>query len=256
MKSMFLSHGSPMNALAENGYTRFLQGLGERMKPDAILIVSAHWEEKQLTLTRTDAVYETIYDFYGFPPELYRVKYPARGSVEMADKIVRQLEHASFPCRVDERRGMDHGSWTLLVHLFPKADIPVVQMSLNASLDAKEQVRMARALLGLKGANLLVIGSGVSVHNLRLIDWDKDFSASAEPWALEFDDWLIENSPLDCLDKLQNYLELAPHAHKAAPTLEHFVPYLIARGAGDALVPQLLYRGYELGNLSYLGVEF
>ena len=256
MKSMFLSHGSPMNALAENGYTRFLHGLGERMKPDAVLIVSAHWEAERLSLTRTDVVYETIYDFYGFPSELYRVKYPARGSAAMADRVFRQLELASLPCRIDERRGMDHGSWTLLVHLFPKADVPVVQMSLNAALGADEQVRIGRALQGLKDENLLVIGSGVTVHNLRLIDWEKNFSAPAELWALEFDDWLIEHSSWEQTDMLVNYLELAPHAHKAAPTLEHFVPYLIARGAGDALVPQVLHRGYELGNLSYLGMEF
>lgn len=256
MRSMFLAHGSPMNALADNEYTRFLNQLGENMSPEAILIISAHWENDLLTLTRTDEIYETIYDFYGFPKELYEVKYPARGSVAVADAVAHQLDFAGFSCCIDETRGMDHGSWTLLKHLFPEASVPVVQMSLNANLDAEEQIVLGQALQGLKDSNLLVIGSGVTVHNLRLLDWDKGFDALAEPWAVEFDDWLVANSSLRELKQLEGYLRLAPHARKAAPTLEHFVPYLIVRGAGFSPEPKLMHRTYEMGSLSYIAMEF
>ena len=256
MRSMFLAHGSPMNALADNEYTRFLHQLGESLSPEAVLIISAHWESDTLTLTCTDEIYETIYDFYGFPKELYEVKYPAFGSVAVADTIATQLDLAGFSCCIDEARGMDHGSWTLLKHLFPGAAVPVVQMSLNANLDAEEQIRLGQALHGLKDSNLLVIGSGVTVHNLRILDWDKGFDALAETWAVEFDDWLLANSSLRRLKQLEGYMRLAPHARKAAPTLEHFVPYLIARGAGFSPEFKLFHRSYEMGSLSYMVMEF
>lgn len=256
MRSMFLAHGSPMNALADNEYTRFLNQLGKKLSPEAILIISAHWESDFLTLTRTDGIYETIYDFYGFPKELYDVQYPARGSATVADMVADQLASSDFLCSIDETRGMDHGSWTLLKHLFPNADVPVVQMSLNANLEAEEQICLGQALQGLKDSNLLVIGSGVTVHNLRLLDWNKDFDALPEPWAVEFDDWLLANSSLHRLKQLEAYLQLAPNARKAAPTLEHFVPYLIARGAGFSPEPKVLQRSYEMGSLSYMSVEF
>lgn len=244
-----------MNALMTNDYTRFLNRLGESMTPDAVLSVSAHWESPVLSVTRTDEIYQTIYDFWGFPKELYEVVYPARGSVASADEIVKCLAAADIDCRTDEKRGMDHGSWTLLVHLFPKANIPVVQMSLNASLDAAEQLRVGEALRGLKNRNILVVGSGVTVHNLRLLDWDKSFDEPCEPWALEFDDWLISRLPSGT-EHLNNWLKEAPHARKAAPTLEHFVPYLIAAGAGSLSQGKLLHRSCEMGSLTYLAAEF
>lgn len=255
MRSMFLAHGSPMNALAANGYVRFLNRLGETMAPEAVICVSAHWESSILSLTRTDGVYDMIYDFGGFPEALYRVVYPARGSVSVADATAKCLSDAGIDCRVDETRGMDHGTWTLLIHLFPKANVPVVQMSLNAALDAAEQLRIGKALSGLRGRNILVVGSGVTVHNLRLLDWDKGFDAPCEPWALEFDDWLLSRFSAGPAS-LQNWLTEAPHARKAAPTTEHFVPWLIAAGAGTLPEAKLLHRACEMGCLTYMGAEF
>ena len=255
MRSMFLAHGSPMNALATNDTTRCLNRIGEGMAPDAVVSISAHWESPALSITRTDGVYETIYDFWGFPKELYPVAYPARGSVATADAVADCLATAGISCRMDETRGMDHGSWTLLVHLFPKADVPVVQMSLSASLDAAEQLRIGAALRGLGDKNILIVGSGVTVHNLRLLDWDKGFDAPCEPWALEFDDWLISRFASGP-EALKNWQAEAPHAKKAAPTLEHFVPYLIAAGAGTLPEAKLLFRTCEMGCLTYMGVEF
>lgn len=256
MRSLFLAHGSPLNALADNGYTRFLGAFGERLNADAILMISAHWESDELTLTRRDGVYEMIYDFFGFPPELSKIIYPARGSAEMTDRISACLDNAGFAHRIDERRGIDHGSWTLLMHLLPGAEAPVVHMSLNAGLPAKRQIELGRALRGLSSENVAVVGSGVTVHNLRALEWKKGFDAPADDWAVAFDDWLLEHSSLASLDGLERYLEIAPRARAAAPTLEHFVPYLIARGAGAAEDPKLLHRAYEMGNLSYLAVEF
>ena len=255
MRSMFLAHGSPMNALAVNDYTRFLNRLGESMAPDAVISVSAHWESPVLSMTRTDEVYETVYDFWGFPKELYEVVYPARGSAAVADAAAKCLSDAGISCYMDETRGMDHGTWTLLVHLFPKADVSVVQMSLNAALSAGEQLRIGAAFGGLKDKNILLVGSGVTVHNLRLLEWDRGFDTPCEPWALEFDDWLISRFSSGPAS-LQNWMAEAPHARKAAPTLEHFVPYLIAAGAGTLPVAKQLARFCEMGCLTYMGVEF
>ncbi len=245
-----------MNALATNGYTRFLNAFGESLNADAIVIISAHWESERLTLTRRDGAYDMIYDFFGFPPALSEVVYPARGSAKVADRVRACLNGAGIDCAVDARRGIDHGSWTLLVHLLPKANVPVVHLSLDASLPAAKQIAIGRALRGLGSENVAVIGSGVTVHNLHALDWEKSFGDPVDPWAVEFDDWLLANSSLDSSGALEHYLEVAPHARAAAPTLEHFVPYLIARGAGASREATLLHRSYEMGNLSYLAVEF
>ncbi|MDQ1911786.1 class III extradiol ring-cleavage dioxygenase [Paenibacillus sp. GD4] len=257
MPSLFLAHGSPMIALEDTAYTRYLEQLGAGLKPKAIVIFTAHWESPVLTVSSMDSVYETIYDFGGFPPELYAVKYEARGSVVLASQVKKRFEQKGIEVRTDTSRGLDHGSWTLLRRLFPKADIPVVQISVHPFLPPSEQYRIGEALQGIGEEDVLVIGSGVTVHNLRALRWDRPRDSNPEAWAVEFDDWIIRHVEERRLEELYRWEELAPHARLAVPREEHFVPLFIALGSGDpSRKPKVLHRSYDFGTLSYLCFEF
>lgn len=254
MKPLFLAHGSPMLAVEQNEYSRFLEQTGAGLKPDAIVIFTAHWETEVVTISSKDDEYETIYDFYGFPDELYKVKYPAKGSTKVAALVGQLLKDSGIPAAYDTNRGLDHGSWTMLKHMFPKADIPVVQVSVNPYRSAEEQYRIGEALRSLSSQNILLIGSGVTVHNLRAVKWGQQ---EPESWAVEFDEWLIEKMNKHDLNSLFQYEQLAPHAKMAVPRAEHFVPLYIALGSGHAeAAPEVIYRSYQFGTLSYLSMQF
>jgi 4,5-DOPA dioxygenase extradiol len=254
MKSLFLAHGSPMLAVEQNEYSEFLKHTGESLKPDAIVIFTAHWETETVTISSMDDEYETIYDFYGFPGELYQIKYPAKGSIQVADHVGQLLQDKGIPVAYDAERGLDHGSWTMLKHMFPKADVPVVQVSVNPYRPMDEQYAIGEALRSLGAQNILLIGSGVTVHNLRAVKWGQK---EPESWAVEFDEWLIEKMSEHDLNSLFEYEGLAPHAKMAVPRAEHFVPLYIALGSGDPeAAPQVVYRSYEFGTLSYLSMQF
>lgn len=250
--ALFLAHGSPMLAIEDTPYTAFLAELGQRHKPKAIVIFTAHWEEQVTTISSSDDVYDTIYDFGGFPDELYKVRYPARGSGMVAAMVAAKLQAAGIPHRADTERGLDHGSWTLLYRIYPQADIPVVQVSVNPYLPPEEQFKIGAALRGLGDQDILVIGSGVTVHNLRIIKWGQK---EPEPWAVQFDDWLLNRMDAGDNESLFAYERLAPNARMAVPRAEHFVPLFIAMGAGEGK-PETVYRGYDYGTLSYLCLQF
>ncbi|WP_419884054.1 DODA-type extradiol aromatic ring-opening family dioxygenase [Peribacillus sp. B-H-3] len=254
LNSLFLAHGSPMLALEDNEYTKTLNAIGKRLNPKAVVIFTAHWESEIPEITFTDGEYETIYDFYGFPEELYAVSYPAKGSKEIALKVRDSLSSNGIASKLDSTRGLDHGSWTLLSHLFPQADVPVVQISINPALDAKGQFKIGEALRMLGEEEILVIGSGVTVHNLRIVKWGQKHP---EEWAVEFDNWLIEKIHDKDYSALFNWETQAPHARLAVPREEHFVPLFIAMGSGsEKKTGKVVYRDYEFGNLSYLCLEF
>lgn len=247
--SLFLAHGSPMMATQENDYTKFLMKLGETIKPKAIAIFTAHWDTEMLTVSSSDNVYDTIYDFYGFPKELYEIKYNAKGSSSVAEEIVNRFKSKGIKVQKDVTRGLDHGAWTLLMHLYPNADIPVIQISVNSNLPIKEQINIGNALKGLGDEDILVIGSGNTVHNLRMVNWQKH---TTDPWAEEFDNWLIEKVQNKDMESLYNYRTLSPNADLAVPTAEHFVPLFLAFGSSKSPEVKVIYRKYDLGNLSYL----
>lgn len=252
--SYFLCHGSPMLAIEESPYSLFLDSLGQSMnKPEGIIMFSAHWETRTPTITYTDDTYATIHDFFGFPPELYQVYYPAKGSTQMATKVRQNLEKNGWQVKFDAQRGLDHGAWVILKHLFPQADIPVVQISINPFLPLAKQYQLGEALKDLDQEGLLVIGSGGTVHNLGEVRWGRE---TAEPWAVQFDDWLIDKVLNKDLDALFHFDQLAPYAQKAVPRNEHLVPLYIALGSGSLDKPHLLYRGYEHGTVSLLGFQF
>lgn len=252
MPSLFLAHGSPMLAIEDTAYTRFLESLGQTYKPKAIVIFTAHWETETLTISSIDGAYETIYDFGGFPPELYAVKYPARGSQILASLLKERFAEAGIAAHLDTSRGLDHGSWTMLSKMYPKADIPVIQLSVNPFLPPEKQYRIGEAIRGLGKENILVIGSGVTVHNLRILNWGQ---TEPEAWAVTFDDWLIDKIEKQDIESLFNYEKLAPNAKLAVPRPEHFVPLYIAMGSGSGPA-KVIHRSYDLGTLSYLCMEF
>jgi len=253
IKPLFLANGFPMMALENNAYTQFLSTLGNNITPKAIVVFTAHWDNKSLTISSSDSIYETMYDFYGFPKELYQIKYNAKGSSSIASEIRDKLTIQGIEVKEDLTRGLDHGAWTLLKHLYPNADIPVIQISINSYLPIDDQIKIGDAIKALGQEDILVIGSGNTVHNLRLVNFQQ---TTVDSWAEEFDDWLIDKIRNKDLNSLLNYMDLAPHSNLAVPTAEHFVPLFIALGSSKNLNPEILNRHYELGNLSYLCFQF
>lgn len=254
IRSFFASHGAPSLALESNRYTQLLTEIGESFsKAEAIIVFTAHWESEQIQISSVEGEYETIYDFGGFQKELYEMKYRAKGSPKVAESVAKALKEAGFESSFHYTRGLDHGSWVVLHHLRQEADLPVVQISVNPYLSVKQQYEIGKALTKLN-ENVVVIGSGASVHNLRMLRWGQ---VEPEPWAMQFDDWLIEKLQAWDLDALNEYRELAPYSVNAVPSAEHFMPLFIAMGAGDERKEaKLLHRSYDFGNLSYLLFEF
>ncbi|MEY8739473.1 DODA-type extradiol aromatic ring-opening family dioxygenase [Paenibacillus tundrae] len=248
MPSLFIAHGAPSLALEENAYTEFLQELVQTLpKPKAIVLFSAHWEATTQQVSSV-AEYETIYDFGGFQPELYQIKYPAQGHAETTAEVERLFTEAGIPVQTDDVRGLDHGAWVVLRLLYPDADIPVVALSVNRYLTGQQQYQVGQALASLREQDVLVIGSGGTVHNLRRLNWG---SSEIDAWALEFDNWLQDKLKSWDTDSLFAYDTLAPSAQAAVPTPEHFVPLLLAMGAGDRnKQATLMFKAYQLGNLS------
>jgi 4,5-DOPA dioxygenase extradiol len=251
---IFVGHGSPMMALQDTACTQFLLEYGKKLSPKAIVIFTAHWETEVLTISSTNDVYETIYDFRGFPDELFQLKYPAKGDVALAQSIAERFQAKGIPVQLDSTRGLDHGSWVPLLRMFPTPEVPVIQISVNPYLPPAEQYRIGEALRGLDQEDILIIGSGATVHNLRALNWD---ATEPDAWAVAFDDWLAANMEAKNLEALFNYATEAPNAKMAVPRPEHFIPLYIAMGSGDPERPvQIIHRSYEVGSLSYLAVSF
>ncbi|HZH01805.1 MAG TPA: class III extradiol ring-cleavage dioxygenase [Flavisolibacter sp.] len=252
--SLFIGHGSPFLAVQQNEYSHFLTKLGKRFKPKAIVIFSAHWESEILSLTYTNDVLETVHDYHGFPEEMYHIKYPAKGSTDVAHMLEKRFENAGIQTRREEKRGLDHGSWVALSHMYPKADIPVVQLSVHPFLSPKEQFNIGQALKGIGEEDILVIGSGTTVHNLR---WFYPDATEPAKEAVEFDNWIIDKVQKRDIQSLDHYLQLAPHARLAVPRPEHFVPLFLAMGSGgENKKPVVINQTYEFGTMSNLCIEF
>ncbi|TDF94503.1 DODA-type extradiol aromatic ring-opening family dioxygenase [Paenibacillus piri] len=255
--SFFIGHGSPMLAIQDIPYTRDIRRLGEKLgKPEAVILFSAHWVNQEQSLTYTDSAYETIYDFGGFPDELFRVTYPAHGSKAIADEVRAQFQAAGIAAQFNSTRGLDHGAWVVLKHLFPGADIPVIALSVNPLLSPERQYRIGQALAELvEQRSLVVIGSGATVHNFRKLDLR--YPDRVDGWAKEFDDWMIRHIQSWDTDALFQYGRLAPHSQDATPDQEHFLPLFIAMGAGDKhRKPELVHQSYQYGSLSNMILQF
>lgn len=248
MPSYFFAHGAPSLVIEEHGYTHFLKGFAkERAKPKAIVLFSAHWENQVQSVGAADT-YSTIYDFSGFPDQLYQMKYPAKGDASLSGQIQALFETQGIPSRLDYERGLDHGAWAVLKLLYPAADIPVIALSVNRNLTNGQQYQIGRALAALREQDIMIIGSGGTVHNLRRIQWN---ASNPEDWAVSFDDWLHSKLVSWDLEALFNYHAEAPYARDAVPTNEHFIPLLLAMGSGDhKRRATCIYQDYQMGTLS------
>lgn len=248
LPSLFIAHGAPNLAMENNEYTKFLQNLPQQFsKPKAILLFSAHWEHGIQSVSGVEN-YDMIYDFYGFPDELYQMKYPAVGDRKLTKEIETLFAQQGVPCRVDEKRGLDHGAWVVLHLMYPSAEIPVIAMSVNPLLPPSEQYRIGSCLSPLREKDILIIGSGGTVHNLRRLAWNYSHS---DEWASAFDRWLAVQLEYWDLHNLFQYEKQAPFAKEAVPRNEHFIPLLLAMGAADdQRQARLLFQEYQYGNLS------
>lgn len=242
---LFLGHGSPMNAIENNVFSQSWQALGQQLpRPRTILVVSAHWETTGVTVS-SGIQPETIHDFSGFPPTLHAVQYPVAGEPALAQRVAELL--APEPVRLDAQRGLDHGSWGVLLPMYPAADIPVVQLSLARHKPGTWHLALARRLAPLRDEGVLIIASGDMVHNLRLLRWPLE---KAEPWALaaqkQLNDWLLS----DARDALADPLAAGEDFVLAIPTPEHYWPMLYALALRQPDDNLTLFNDVVLSSLS------
>src|SRR5690606_7141697 len=248
--ALFIGHGSPMNTLESNRYTQAWRSLGDALeRPRAILMVSAHWFFGATAVTAM-ARPRTIHDFYGFPQALFDFNYPAPGDPDLAGEIVEAVKPQWVGLDRDQW-GFDHGAWSVLAHLYPQADIPVVQLSINALKPLEYHLDLAARLASLRKRGVMIVGSGNVVHNLRRVQWDKPDAAF--DWAERFDDAVVElmgSQPGDILKVAQH-----PDFDLAVPTPDHFIPllYIAALAAEEGIAARPLVRGYSLGSISRTG---
>jgi len=243
---LFLSHGSPMHALQPGAVREVWEGIARELpRPKAILIASAHWETDAPAVTGA-ARPETIHDFYGFPKPLYEIQYPAMGSPELASRALGLLKHSGFKAQTDPMRGLDHGAWSPLLHMYPEADIPVVQLAVQTALGTRHHIELGRALALLAQEGVLIIGSGHMTHNLR----DRSENGPL-PYAREFQAWVKQRIDAHAMDELADYRRLSREGVRAHPTDEHFLPLFFALGAAGAdYRAQRLYDGIEMSALA------
>jgi 4,5-DOPA dioxygenase extradiol len=246
--ALFISHGAPTFALEPGILGPRLTALGEQLKGlSAVLVVSPHWQTPGIRVMTT-ARPETIHDFGGFPRALYEMRYEARGDPGMAAEAARLLRAAGFDVALDEQRGLDHGTWVPLRYLLPRADVPVFQVSLPKDLDPAGAFRLGATLAPLRERGVLIVGSGSLTHNLHEVFQDAVEDAK---YAREFAKWVADAVAARAKDRLVDYRRLAPHAARAHPTDEHFLPLLVAMGASAATeTPEHIEGGMTYGVLS------
>ncbi|MGG7618084.1 DODA-type extradiol aromatic ring-opening family dioxygenase [Bacillus coreaensis] len=257
MPSLFIAHGTPLLAIENNDYTKLLNQLGQNLpRPKAVILFSAHWESKVQQVSRVDQ-YSTIYDFGGFDPQLFTIKYPAHGNHEITKEIGDLFSKNSISFENNTTRGLDHGAWVVLRMLYPNAEVPVIAMSVNSTLTPDEQYKIGKSLSELREKDILIIASGGTVHNLRALKWADN--GDVDSWALEFEKWLSKHLENWDLASLFNYDSLAPNAKLAVPPFgnEHFIPIFYAMGAADnKRKASLLHREFRYGNLSHSVWQF
>ncbi|MGE3609547.1 MAG: 4,5-DOPA dioxygenase extradiol [Bacteriovoracaceae bacterium] len=248
MPALFIGHGSPMNAIVENNFTRTLQGLGKKIpKPKAILVVSAHWMTEGTWITKMERP-KTIHDFYGFPKALFDVQYPTPGSPEIASEIQKLVNDPKIHSDT-EAWGLDHGTWSVLRHMYPAANIPVMQLSLYMTQPHEYHFKLGQELAKLRERGVLLIGSGNIVHNLRQIKWDENSTPHA--WAVEFDEWCKEKIIKRDFKALQTEVLKTEAGRLSVPTMEHYYPlhYILGSASLDDEI-KFEYEEIQNGSIS------
>jgi 4,5-DOPA dioxygenase extradiol len=234
LPSLFVSHGSPMLALTPSSARDFLAGLGRTLpRPSAIVIASAHWETAHPAVNAV-AQNPTIHDFYGFPPALYALRYPAPGSAEVATRVKALLDTAGLGCEIDPARGLDHGAWVPLLLMYPAHDIPVVELSVQTWQGPRHHLLLGEALAPLRREGVLVIGSGAFTHDLRRMRRQDPESEDPEPDVAAFAEWMFAALATGRVADVLDYRQRAPFGAAQHPSEEHLLPLFVALGAGGA----------------------
>lgn len=254
LPTLFISHGAPTFALEPGIAGPALTALGTELpRPKAVLVVSPHWMTAGPVVSASPAP-ETIHDFGGFDPALYRLRYPAAGAPALAERTAALLEAAGWPARVHPGRGLDHGAWVPMLHLYPQADVPVFQVSLPVRLTGESAYALGQALAPLADEGVLIVGSGSLTHNLYEVAWHETTAAT---YAREFSDWIRDAVLHGRHAALRNAIDEAPSGHRAHPTPEHYWPLVVAAGAAGADVPtRVIEGGIEHGVLAMDGYVF
>lgn len=252
MPVLFVGHGNPMNCIADNHYTRSWAELGKVLpRPRAVLSISAHWYIPEVSVTVMHPP-RTIHDFYGFPKELFEVQYPAPGSPELAEHVADLLKPDSVSLNNDW--GLDHGTWSVLRHIFPSASVPVIQLSLDTRNTPEEHYQRGQRLAELREEGVMIIGSGNVVHNLRGYDWETP-STAPPMWAVEFEAWNRDQLVSVTAATLTEYLAMGEMAALSAPTPDHYLPLLYLAGLQDSSDDvSFPVEGFDGGTMSMLSV--
>lgn len=252
MPVLFVGHGNPMNAILKNEFNQSWKKLGEQLpKPKAILVISAHWETNGTRVTAMKNP-RTIHDFGGFPKELFAQQYPAPGSPELASELTEKVKKTAVS--LDGQWGLDHGTWSVLLPMYPKADIPVFQLSIDRRQAEKWHYELAAELRYMRKKGVLIIGSGNVVHNLGMINWN-----SSEPfdWARDFNEKIKSNIQEGDFQKILGHRSWGKMSELAVPTNEHFVPLLYTLGISDGKEDRRFFNdAYDLGSVSMTGIRF
>lgn len=248
MPALFIGHGSPMNAIEQNDFTQTLQNLGQSLiKPKAILCISAHWTTKG-TFVDASPNPKMIYDMYGFPKELYQVKYPVKGAPEIADEISKSISHTTIQKSTDW--GIDHGTWSVLKHLYPNSDIPTFQLSIDYNQPMQFHYDLAKQLNKFRKKGVLIIGSGNLTHNLGIVDFH-DINAKPRDWALEFDTKIKTFINKQNHKGVIDYHKIGASAKLAVPEPSHFIPLIYTLALQDNTDEiEYFYDKFHYGTLS------
>ncbi len=254
LPSLFLSHGSPFLAVDPGEVGVFWNHLAQGLpKPTAILCISAHWYTEGPLLATTERP-KTIHDFYGFPEAFYRIAYPAPGAPALAQRALSLLHAAGIEAEPDGEYGLDHGAWVPLRSLYPAADVPVAQLSVQPHRDARWHQRMGAALKPLRDEGVLILASGGATHNLRELQRG---GAPVPAWATEFDEWLADALAAPRTEEILDWDVKGPNAHRAHPSPEHFLPLFVALGAaGEGARAERIHQGFTMGGLSMAAFRF
>lgn len=251
LPTVFISHGSPMLAVEPGSYGQVWKQIAQDLPlPDAILVISAHWNTRQPALSM--ALHpDTIHDFGGFPDALYDIRYPAVGAPAVAERARRLLQDAGIDASLVPDRGLDHGAWVPLLHMYPAANVPVTQLSVQPGFDAAWHLRLGEALRSLRQEGVLILASGSLTHNLYEASFEDSSITPSEVYAQDFQSWIHGALVRGDREALKAWLERAPHARRAHPTPEHLLPLLVAYGAaGETPAVQRPLATFSLGVLA------
>ncbi len=248
MPVLFIGHGHPMNAILDNNFTQSLTKLGKPIeKPNAVLVISAHWETVG-TFVSTNPFPRTIYDFGNFDKKLFDIKYEPKGHPELAKELIKTIETVKI--KEDNSMGLDHGAWTVLKFIFPKADVPVFEMSMDYSKGAEFHYSLGKELAKLRKKGVMIICSGNIVHNLNILDWN-NIDAKPFDWNVEFDNLVKKNIDNRTFNSLVNFQNLGKAAKLSIPTTDHYYPMLYSLGMVQKDEPiKHIYEGYQYGGIS------